>query len=202
MDNHCPARILSQRRWNGFKGFFSSLMPKDSSPDKSPFTVTCVLISTSLELTFAQDCTLETACSDCTKESSVSVYPCSRKGNFNLSYNLSLLPVWLIWKEPQCKEKFVIHTITSDKSYSQTLLTNFINKVVNLPNTCTLKKMLVILDLKSGASKKMHTMVISSPPTIYLKKSSNSNPNKIMMSECDQHVDEDCFDRTADEQNI
>lgn len=42
-------------------------MPKDSSPDKSPFTDTCVLISTSLELTFARDCTLEATCSDCTK---------------------------------------------------------------------------------------------------------------------------------------
>lgn len=139
MGNHCPARILFQQRWKVFEGFFSPLMPKDSSPDKSPFTVTCVLISTSLELTFAQDCTLETACSDCTKESSVSVCPCSWKGNFNLSYNLGLQPVGLIWNELLSQEELVIHTIPSDKSCLQTQLTKSFCHFVNPPNIYTYK---------------------------------------------------------------
>lgn len=121
------------------RGFFSPLMPKDSSPDKSPFTVTCVLISTSLELTFAQDCTLETASSDCTKESSVPVCPCSWRGNFNLSYNLGLQPVGLIWNELLSQEELVIHTIPSDKSCSQTQLTKSFWCFVNLPNIYTYK---------------------------------------------------------------
>lgn len=147
------------------RAFFPPLMPKDSSPDRSPFTVTCVLISTLLQLTFAQDCTLETACSDCTKESSVSVHPCSWKGNFNLSYNLGLQPVALIWNKLQSQEELVIHTNPSDKSYSQTRLTKtflWIYQTYRQKNYVT-----VILYHKSKVFLMWSTWVISLPQEIF-----------------------------------